>query len=182
MSESIDRGVPAPPARRTNLIKAFREEPQSAPELAPTLDAASSSTAPAPWPPFADADSRPVIAQPAGAPAAVSAPPSEAPMTVETPRTPDATVFVPAAAPATTAPPRTAPIAQRRITFDLPEDLRLRVRTVFKKTRNDEDDESFGDMMRKMTEAECRRREALYNGGQRYPTDARPLQAGRSII
>ena len=176
MSEPIDRGVPAPPVRRTNLVKAFREEAQMAknPE----------SVAPTAWPSFADADRQPVIVPPPApepeptAPADIAMPVAVQPAAAA-PFAPEPVAGVQPPAPATAS---RAAITPERITFDLPVDLRLRVRTVFKKTRNDEDDESFGDMMRKMVAAECRRREALYNGGQQYPIDARPLQSGRSIL
>jgi hypothetical protein len=166
MSDPIDRSVPLPPPRPErplSLIKTNRAPPTEPASAEPTPEP-SRTEAPTAWPAFANATGT--------LEAAAVAPVVQAPILTM----PTAAVERPLDASGVPTP------AIERISFDLPADLRQRVRAAFKATRNDEDDESFGDMMRKIVAAECERREAVYNGGQRYSGDSRPLRAGRPIV
>ena len=65
-----------------------------------------------------------------------------------------------------------------KLTFRLPNDLRERVRAVFRATRVMEGDEYFSEMLCRIIEQECVRRESVYNGGERFPEAGR-LPRGR---
>ncbi|GGI42648.1 hypothetical protein GCM10010988_40090 [Cnuibacter physcomitrellae] len=82
-------------------------------------------------------------------------------------------------APDEPVPPAHAAVT--KITWQLPLDLRERARAMFKATRVQEGDESWGAMLTALLEAECRRREELYNGGVPYTRSSTNLPPGRPL-
>ncbi|SDZ48410.1 hypothetical protein [Herbiconiux ginsengi] len=68
-----------------------------------------------------------------------------------------------------------------KVTFELDSDLRMRARTMFKLTGDDEGDVSFGGMLATLIENECIRRERLYNGGRPFEGTDRRLRPGRPL-
>lgn len=83
--------------------------------------------------------------------------------------------------PAMDEPVPPAHVAVTKITWQLPLDLRERARAMFKATRVQEGDESWGAMLTALLEAECRRREQLYNGGVPYTRSSTNLPPGRPL-
>jgi len=77
-----------------------------------------------------------------------------------------------------------APVSRRhkiKVTFELDSDLRMRARTMFKLTGEDEGDVSFGGMLATLIENECIRRERVYNGGRPFEGTDRKLRPGRPL-
>ena len=68
-----------------------------------------------------------------------------------------------------------------KVTFELDSDLRMRARTMFKLTGEDEGDVSFGGMLATLIENECIRRERVYNGGRPFEGTDRKLRPGRPL-
>lgn len=66
-----------------------------------------------------------------------------------------------------------------RITFDIPTDLRTRVRAMFTVTHFEEGEDTFSAMLCNILARECTRREAEYNGGERFKGGERPIPPGR---
>lgn len=77
-----------------------------------------------------------------------------------------------------------APEARRhriKVTFELDSDLRMRARTMFKRTGESEGDLSFGGMIATLIENECLRRERVYNGGRPFEGMDINLRPGRPL-
>lgn len=68
-----------------------------------------------------------------------------------------------------------------KVTFELDSDLRMRARTMFKLTGEDEGDVSFSGMLATLIENECIRRERVYNGGRPFEGTDRKLRPGRPL-
>lgn len=158
MSDPVDRTVSGPPPRRRASASTLLQQNRGAEasqEVQPTVAAPSEQT----WPPAGIA--------PVPSPVTHGIEP-EQPRGMEPggEREPSQNV---------------APRLMSKVTFDLPTDLRNRVRLVYKRTNSQEDDDTFAHMMRKIIEAECERREALYNGGERFAGESKPLRGGRPL-
>jgi len=74
-----------------------------------------------------------------------------------------------------------SPAGRTTITFYLPERLRNRARTAYRRTRAHETDHSWSDMLTKALLAEVERRERVHNDGERYVGTEERLRAGRPI-
>ena len=84
-------------------------------------------------------------------------------------------------APTAAEPEAIASSQSYKMTFSLPEDLRNRLRSVYRATRTPEDDESLSAMLAGLIQRECLRREAIYNGGERYSGGGDKLRQGRPL-
>lgn len=116
----------------------------------------------------------------AAAAAAAGPAPVAVPMPAPAPAAVRATAPVPPVAPVVEEVTEDAP-RQYKMTFSLPTDLRSRLRSVYRATRTVEDDESLSAMLAGLIERECIRREAIYNGGQRYVGGGENLKQGRPL-
>lgn len=182
MSDTQPRTVGGPPPRGTGpstLIKALRP-------AAPVVEDATGD-----GPDGGEAPTRTVAAPPPRAPrpqaeavAAVAAPavpvnPYMAPPAVE-PERPAAPAAADAAVPAQ-ATPSVKKKDPPKITIKTSEARRNRLRATFLATRDLEDELYVTELVEKAIDAECARREQLYNGGQPFPGGDRALPRGRAF-
>jgi len=167
MSDSpVDRTVLGPPRKpaASSLIRANRQ---------PAVDAAPTSQ---PQPAPAPATSEPATD--------VASPKMSAP---SEPAHPSIATSQPHQEPEQGAGPvkDPAPVKESatwKMTFHLPSDLRLRVRAVFKATKDFEGELTFAQMLSGIIERECEAREAKYNKGERFRGGEQNLPRGRPFV
>lgn len=162
MSDAVDRSVGGPLAKKS-ASQLMKKNRLSAPEQAQEW---------LPDEPEAEAPASPAL--------------EPAPVAVE----PVQPAAQPAAADREAAPDRTSPAAQVhgsandpliKVTFGLPADLRFRMRAMYRATKDAEDEMYLSEMLARIIERECERREQLYNGGARFTGGERNLPRGRPL-
>lgn len=186
MSDTTPRTVGGPPPRGTGpstLIKALRTHAPAAgeaPSAAPVDSDVPARTVAAP-PPRAPRQQQPSVSTPAP-PLAAPANPYMAPSAVESDRVEStaapvvptgATVEAKQAAAESKVPPK--------ITFKTTDVRRNRLRATFRATKDFEDEEYVTEFLEKALDAECTRREQLYNNGQPFTGGEKALPRGRAF-